>query len=204
MKKFGFTLSEILVALGIIGVVSAITVPMLGNLIPDQDKIKVLKCYKTIVDITNEIINDPSLYWTPNSAEAQASGVSVDCTGLECTQKPNIEAFNSNDYEGKDKFPNLFFGYLDHSDYQTKDNIFWQNEIEENREYYIVTVDLNGEENGPNAVFSSTEKKPDRFIFRVNFDGRVMGFDPLTKAYLKNANSLNDKKNDYKEAEKML
>ncbi len=55
MKKFGFTLMEVIIALGIVGVVAAISTPLLNNLIPDKDKIAVLKTYKIIGDINNEI-----------------------------------------------------------------------------------------------------------------------------------------------------
>ena len=48
MKKFGFTLAEVIVTLGIIGLLAAITAPLLGSLTPDQNKIKVLKAYKIL------------------------------------------------------------------------------------------------------------------------------------------------------------
>jgi len=46
MKKLGFTLSEIIVTLCIIGVVAAITAPLIENLVPDKNKMMVLKYYK--------------------------------------------------------------------------------------------------------------------------------------------------------------
>ena len=36
MKKFGFTLSEVIVTLGVIGIVAAITSPLLTGIIPDK------------------------------------------------------------------------------------------------------------------------------------------------------------------------
>ena len=43
MKKFGFTLMEIIVTIGIIGVVAAITAPTINNIMPDKNKIKVMQ-----------------------------------------------------------------------------------------------------------------------------------------------------------------
>jgi len=54
MKKNAFTLAEIVVTLGIIGIVTAMTAPSLMNLMPDKSKVEVLKVYKLINDATIE------------------------------------------------------------------------------------------------------------------------------------------------------
>ena len=48
MKKFGFTLSELVVAVSIIGVASALIVPIVGKIIPDTKKVTVLKYHRLI------------------------------------------------------------------------------------------------------------------------------------------------------------
>ena len=57
MRKMGFTLSEVLIALTIIGVVAAISAPLVNNVIPDKNKAIVLKAHKTISDINSEILD---------------------------------------------------------------------------------------------------------------------------------------------------
>ena len=52
-KKFAFTLSEVLVTMGIIGVISALTVPTLVN--NYQRKAQALQFRKTVTDIGNAV-----------------------------------------------------------------------------------------------------------------------------------------------------
>ena len=58
MKKQAFTLSEILISLTIIGVVAAITSPLISGIIPDKDKVAVLKVYKTVTELNQTLLND--------------------------------------------------------------------------------------------------------------------------------------------------
>ena len=204
MKKFGFTLSEILVTIAVIGVISSIVVPMVGDILPDQDKMKVLKCYKTIVDTNNELLNDPSLYWTPDDE---------DCLGFGCVQKPIDPKYkDNNNIFGVNKYLLLFADKLENDvdsslfpsksgvKFNTPDGLYWTLTAASNGEYNM-TIDLNGSE-GPNASYSTTQK-PDIFTFKVSESGKVSGNDNLTKAYLKNPHKLNDKKKDYEAAKNM-
>lgn len=205
MKKFGFTLSEILVTIAVIGVISSIVVPMVGDILPDQDKMKVLKCYKTIVDINKEILSDSSLYWTPADS---------DCVGLDCDQMPINPEFAKSKYSGEDKYLLLFTSKLDSDfsgnigsgqsevSFRTPDGNDW-NVVHLGSYNYTITVDLDDSANSTNAVYDATTKKPDRFSFYISSDGKVTGNDPLTKAYLKNPHKLNDKKKDYEAAKNM-
>ena len=94
MKKTGFTIAEILVAICVIGVVAAITVPTLQNVMPDKKKLQVLKAYKALVDINAELVNNPSLY--PGDSGA------TDCIGLQCRGVP----FPKEDYQPAEKYSN--------------------------------------------------------------------------------------------------
>ena len=86
MKKKAFTLAEILVALGAIGIIAAVTAPMLGSLMPDENKVKVLKYYKQLTEINNELINNPFYYHdftieTPTYEEIYSGLASWDSNG---------------------------------------------------------------------------------------------------------------------------
>ena len=52
MQKFGYTLAETLIALGIVGVLAALMLPMINKIKPDTTNISYLKVY----DVINEAI----------------------------------------------------------------------------------------------------------------------------------------------------
>lgn len=191
MKKFGFTLSEILLALAIIGVVSAITAPMVSGLFPDKDKVKVLKTYKLITDITNEMLEDRSLYF-PSS-----------CIGLACTEAPSNPDYST--ISGNAKYAQLLAAHLELMtdavvktgnivDFTTQDGVYWL--VTPDTNGYSVLVDIDPSEAGSNKTYTTSDT-PDRFQFAVDNNGRVTGVDELTKAYLANPYKINDKKKDY-------
>lgn len=210
MKKHGFTLVELLIVLGIIGIVSAITIPMISNLMPDSNKLKVLKAYKTITDMNNEFLNDPGLYFSDGG----------DCVGIGCTQAPSSvtgEKYGLRIINGRivgrnndsDKYRNLIWARLgDITPIATNGNAaatladgstWYINPTEDedgNISGYSINIDVNGPDKGVNESFALGVSKPDTFKFNIDLNGRVTGDDALTIAYLANPSKLNDKKKD--------
>ena len=58
MKKYGFSLSEILVALAVVGIVAAIITPMSSAILPDKNKVEVLKAYNALSETTQNLLNN--------------------------------------------------------------------------------------------------------------------------------------------------
>ena len=220
MKKGGFTLAEILITLGLIAVLAAITMPLLGNITPDKKQVMVIKYQKVLADLAGEIASDPALSWRP-------IGVQPYCIGLGCYEAAPVEAdYNSPDFTGMYKFRDILWRKLDGSresdekhfntsdgvriEFETKNPTITLNVegISSGSSYPhqlldgIVTIDVDGEYEGENCVYSSSCKKPDQFKFWINTYGKVSACDPLTAAYLKNSSKLNDKKKDLATASK--
>lgn len=61
-KANAFTLSELLVAVGVLGILCAIVMPAITKNNPNQNKMMMKKAYNVFIDITNDLINDPSQY----------------------------------------------------------------------------------------------------------------------------------------------
>ena len=217
MKKLGFTLSEVIIALGIIGVIAAITAPLLGSIIPDKNKVAVLKVYKTLTEINQEILNDPALYRQAVCAHP-FSGVPVSCAGLGFVTQPLIAPYNEDErYSGVTKYPFILASKLQIQDeieaddtpveFQTIDNVSWTVQDVAGGVFpdpitgallfglgYEITIDINGSEQEPNC---SECKNADIFTFSVDNNGKVSGGDSLCRAYIANPNKLNDKRADY-------
>lgn len=197
MYKKGFTLAEIVVTLGIIGIITAITGPSLINLMPDKTKVEVLKAHKLINDATIEMLDDPGLYY-PNKT----------CKGLDCTAKPDRildgeTATSMSSYSGAMKYPKLLC-YKMLSDGCTASTTQVTFTTPDGNDWTVtnankITVDVNGAD-GPNKTFTSSyaKKDIDRFVFEVSPRGYVTGYDSLTARYLQNRDKLNDKALDYK------
>ena len=62
MKKTGFTLAELLIVLGVIGIVAALIVPAASKLVPDQNKVLYLKVNDTISTTIDGLKNNSKLY----------------------------------------------------------------------------------------------------------------------------------------------
>lgn len=61
MKK-GYTLSETLIALTIIGVIAALTLPLAKKAMPDKEKAMFLKTYDSVVEITRTMAENKRIY----------------------------------------------------------------------------------------------------------------------------------------------
>ena len=62
MKQRGFTLAEVLIALCIIGVIAAITMPMVNKFRPDKTKVLYLHSYDSLTLAVGDIANNTEIY----------------------------------------------------------------------------------------------------------------------------------------------
>lgn len=200
MKKQGFTLVELLLVLGIIAVIAAITAPVLGNLMPDKNKVKVLKTYKVINDIAQDLLHDPGIY---------------ECPKLSCGESSQRDGLDQ--VRGTAKFSYYFTERMDiaksywegipHSDFgtrrfTTKDGMYWSLSVSYDGNVEIL-INVDGKEvqdSGKSCSYSSSCTNPNQFKFVVDDNGNVWGNDALTRAYLANPYKMNDKKNDFNAA----
>ena len=67
MKK-GFTLAELLIALAVIGILISILLPVISNVMPDQNALMAKRAYHAVQSVTSSLINDEACY--PNKVYA--------------------------------------------------------------------------------------------------------------------------------------
>ena len=189
MKKNAFTMAELLMAIGIIGVISAISIPVISGIIPDADKAKVIKYHNNLVKYTSDLLDNRGIYYEINN-----------CIGLECEGQPVTAPFNNardaQIYGGNAKYENLieYMMGIDNNN-ELADGSSWT--ITRVRSgQYTISVDLDGADRGNTCSFSNNCPNPDTFIFRVDRLGVFTPGDALTDAYLANQTVLNRKRDD--------
>lgn len=220
MKKNGFTLSELIISLTIIGIASAIMMPSITKLMPDKHKVKVANVHAKIVNATAAILDDDSIYWCRDDQENE---------GLSCDGQAFGPFRNDARYTGNNKYENLMIyklglerannaagGY----NWTSSDGVAWRfergwtrndgsftmaNTNVTNTLSYRITVDVDGLNRGPNRMFGqANETKPDRFRFRIDNYGGVTPEDAMTAAYMRNSFKSADKRNDRQTAQNLL
>lgn len=171
MKKFkGFTLTELMVAMAVIGILVAVVTPAIMKTRPNRNKMMIKKSFYTAEQIVSTLINDERLY--PDMRDICDNGnneglnENIYCAyGFDYTRTARYEGV---DYEGTTKFAHLFASRLNVKReeageiYFTSDGIRWNLSGTvnawtpvsapsfNNQNNGTILVDVNGNE-GPNC-----------------------------------------------------
>lgn len=223
MIKKGFTLQELLITMGIIGIVAALTIPGVISMMPDKNKTMYMKAYNTLTTLTDEILGDSSLYWTNYNA---ATGAPT-CEGMRCLNIPIDtrinNAFSATDWdEGAKKFgvclasklniketfgSDIIFGTSgdDGVRFTTIDGIQWTYEPNNINDQKI-TINLNPTDANAthNCVYSDNCTNPNQYEFEIDQFGGIQATDALGRAYLENPTDMHSKNQDLSRAKELL
>ena len=172
MKNKAFTLTELLIALGVIGILAAVLFPIISNIVPDQDVIMAKRAYYTIQQGVADLINDQSCYPDlTNASESEKKDGFDDGAGYEgCNDWNQDKTANSalkfatlfskkTDYVedddgniasgdwkvrelGEDEEPDDIAIGDNDLNFQTKDGMSWY--ITSDGSYNYILVDVNG------------------------------------------------------------
>lgn len=136
MKKLkGFTLTELMVAMGVIGILVAVVTPAIMKTRPNKNKMMIKKSFYTAEQIVSTLINDEILY--PDMKEICDRGVveGEDPTKVYCAfgfDYDNSVRYEGETYAGNTKFADLFASRLNvktedetNHIYYTTDGIKW-------------------------------------------------------------------------------
>ena len=218
MKKCGFTLAELLLTLGILGVLIVILIRATLTVQPNEEQVMLKKSYHELTRIVHELINDDDMY--PELADESKEGQYFANT-QKVTYKGVEYGGETDSDDAKAKFCKLFGSRLrlresnacdeDHTElkegghYVTTGGVMWSlpittfvttTEDEEGNSHSESTagtiyIDVNGDA-GENCFEDDDECKiPDRFKIDIHSDGRIEipeGQD-VTRYYIENKNT---------------
>lgn len=194
MKKFkGFTLTELMVALAVIGILTAVVTPTIMRIKPNKNKMMTKKAYYTAENIISSLINDEHCYPDDSANNPSTTTLGFDDIGA-CTQ-------DGATYTGNTKFAGLFADKLNlkgsactsaGTNYQkctTTDGLIWYLPITDfnttnanNIGTTTIFVDVNGDD-GPNCrqtakdyagtACTGSEDEFDQFGIKISENGKM-------------------------------
>lgn len=205
MKRLtkAFTLTELLVALGVIAVLCAILLPVIFNLMPNQNTIMAKRAYYTVNSVVADLINDEACYPDRTTAETPRLGFDDPVGSVNCIDW-NEENIDETAEKMTRKFLTLFRSKLGINppgegetwdEFKTKDGMVWkftdanfdsptgESPTDEQKMggHIRLTVDVNGE-GTPNCGQDSTDENGSQSIEFTGDNGsdcstRTNGFD---------------------------
>lgn len=182
MKKSGFTLAELVITLSIVGIAAALVAPALSNLVPDKNKVRVLKYHAMIGNTIDELYNTQFDGDKGYRAPFTQQNGDFSCEGLAC-----IVGFDAMFRE------RVIDNISDGSSWTMAGDAV---------NGYTITIDIDS--NKPAKTFTAADTKNiNTHSFRIDKYGDVTGNDPLTRAYLRNPLNMNDRKADYEAAKRL-
>ncbi|DAA83811.1 MAG TPA: hypothetical protein DCS44_02005 [Cyanobacteria bacterium UBA10660] len=207
MKRLNkaFTLTELLVALGVIGILCAILLPIIFNIMPNKSTIMAKRVYYTVQTVVSDLINDEACYPDLTSASDTEKRVGFD-DGFgypNCSAWGGTEHTETIDTEGDPnvKFKTLFLDKLGKTDidtaqsnttFATADGVEWAIHTmgygtKNNKNVLaLITVDTNGK-SSPNCdqaavATGASGSYSNKIAGAESCNGRKKGFDRFTMA----------------------
>ena len=207
-NKNGFTLAELLIVLGITGVIAALLLGATKTLMPDKTKVMYLKAYDALARDIRDLGSNPNIFQP--ILEYENLNLNISKTPFFDNTQPKKPPFNSDPkYSGENKLCNIF-AYTMHAEgnancsataypttpsYTTRNGMKWwivPNTYSIDKDNLTgsyqtdIYVDVNSAKDSPNCMSGDTGcKNPDIFKFLLAADGTLIPADPLGQYYIK-------------------
>lgn len=178
MRKKGYTLSEVLVALAVVGFISAMTIPTIVSLAQAYRRPMFRSAYRMLEVGVAQLINDPAIYpGTRHLGEAKTiNGNTTFCehfAGMINTMEVNCGADATLDYSFIASNGMVWRGFED------------MEAIADENDTIVISVDIDGNSKGENQVDSD--------IYEINIagNGRLEIVSETAREYLKKSGIRN-------------
>ncbi|MBR6126412.1 prepilin-type N-terminal cleavage/methylation domain-containing protein [bacterium] len=200
MNKKGFTLAEMLISLGTIGVIAAITIPSIVGTLPCKSKINFLKAYGSFSSVIADITSDDDLYYYNIDA---CPNVNLTCINAPLVAQPAPANVNNNFASARDKLARLVASRMNltgnynaaNCSFTTTDGTVWTFNAANGINVARVTMQVLGEDDTTRTFTATVDRDggitlPDfeREVLRTSSDTKKNSFKTLMNAYRKTNN----------------
>lgn len=198
MKKFGFTMAELIITMSIIGVSAALIAPALTNIVPDKNKVKVLRYNSLLGNAINDLLGNENLYHPHTVVNEITGAYGLSCVGLQCIAQEVEKNPSLISVEHQIK---SCIGVDD--DNTMSDGSAWTFEAYDTYGFKI-TIDVDTKKTGCCMSAADCEpNKADTYIYKIDRHGSISASDAMTDAYLRNPYNMSDRKKDYEKAKSL-
>ena len=204
MKQKGYTLAEVLICVGIVGVLAAILLPLANKYRPDSTKALYVKTFNAVTDTVRSMASNQALYpindgstnysylKAPlfNTSAVTIAGKSYGGNAAKFCQLFALNFATTGDascstskvtYSDSTTFNSPSFTMANGMQFVIGTELTMPTKYQSD-----IYFDINGKE-GNNCLYNAEKcKNPDRFKLIVSGDGHVMAADPMGQAYLEN------------------
>ena len=206
MKKQGYTLAEVLITVGIVGVLAALMLPLINKFRPDTTKILYLKTYDSVVETIRDIISDADLYPPTdnnfiykeaplyNLGAVEVDKVVYGGTQSKICQLMAVSLSSTGAGTCSDEYVAYNNALFANASFVNDNGVVFYvttnapNDF--NNDYQTdVYFDVNGNGKGTDCMYNATCENPDRFRLSIGADGTVVAGDAMGQAYLNSRNN---------------
>lgn len=190
LKRYGFTLAEMMVCLAVLSIIATMLIPAIMQLKPAKNKILFKKAYYLAERIVTELVNDEDMYATKLGKEGfdEIEPAAIDSSISGNTKFCKLFATKVNTV---DDVPNCVANQIA---FISSDGIEWIMPITDFTTDAKIKVDVNGSDKKPNCMYNKTDPEkcsdPDIFEIFIKKDGKMYVTDEKAKEYLKSNDTI--------------
>ena len=199
--KKGFTLAEVIIAVGIIGVIAALMAASFNQMKPDKTKMLYLKAYDALTEAVIAMEDDKTLFaytYTITDDDDETEDIIVDIEKYPFldTQEPNgNNYFSGSEYEGKLKFAKILMVALKGEELSKTDDDLSFASGPGNYTWKITPIDEPVFEKDMESILFANKidlnigDDENTFSFCVQADGNIQILDNKGQTYINNRKS---------------
>ena len=215
MQKRGFTLAEILISVGIVGVIAAIMLPMVNKFKPDENKIKYLQTYNSLMEVMPAVVNNRLAFPIMNDGDDELAYYEKPLLNSKAPYKIDgkvwsgpakfcrvlASGFNTvgNNFNCSDTYDRATEPAFKPS-FETSNGVQFMVQTYNDQGVYTsdIYIDVNGSKGSNCLATSDACKEADRFKFIVSSDGAIEAADVLGQTYLETRTNWKLNRDGYK------